>query len=57
MSNAISKAYNSIKELPSEVRSSFDETDQKKWMDNYNSALGDKDSEEEIKQELRDIKI
>lgn len=46
MSNAISKAYNSIKELPSEVRSSFDETDQKKWMDAYNEASQNEEPEQ-----------
>lgn len=45
MSNAISKAYNSIKELPSEVRSSFDEKDQKKWMDAYNEASENEEPE------------
>ena len=46
MSNAISKSYNSIKELPSEVRSSFDERDQEKWMDAYNKASENKEPEE-----------
>lgn len=46
MSDAISKSYNSIKELPSEVRSSFDERDQKKWMDAYNKASENKDPED-----------
>ena len=46
MSDAISKAYNSIKELPSEVRSSFDETDQKKWMDAYNEASQNEEPEQ-----------
>ena len=43
MSNQIRKSYNSIKELPSEVRSSFDERDQKKWMDAYNEASQNED--------------
>ena len=43
MPNLISKSYNSIKELPSEVRSSFDERDQKKWMDAYNEASQNED--------------
>lgn len=46
MSNAISKAYSSIKELPSEVRSSFDERDQEKWMNAYNEASQNKEPEE-----------
>ena len=46
MSNAISKSYNSIKELPSEVRSSFDERDQEKWMDAYNKASQTKEPEQ-----------
>lgn len=50
MSNAIQKSYKTIYELPSQVRTSLDETDQKKWMDAYNSALGDKNSEDAINQ-------
>lgn len=46
MANAISKAYNSIKELPSEVRSSFDERDQQKWMDAYNEASQNEEPEQ-----------
>ena len=46
MANSISKAYNSIKELPSEVRSSFDERDQKKWMDAYNEASQNEEPEQ-----------
>lgn len=46
MSDVISKSYNSIKELPSEVRSSFDERDQQKWMDAYNEASQTKEPED-----------
>ena len=46
MSDSIRKGYTSIKELPSEVRSSFDERDQEKWMEAYNKASEDKDPDE-----------
>ena len=48
MSDFIQKAYSSIYELPSEVRASFDERDQKKWLDNYTKFLGDGTTEKEI---------
>ena len=48
MSDSIQKAYSSIYELPSEVRASFDERDQKKWLDNYTKFLGDGTTEKEI---------
>jgi len=46
MSDSIQKGYTTIKELPSEVRSSFDERDQEKWMEAYNQASESKDPEE-----------
>lgn len=48
MSDFIQKAYSSIYELPSEVRASFDERDQKMWLDNYTKFLGDGTTEKEI---------
>lgn len=44
----IRKSYNSIYELPSEVRASFDERDQKKWLDAYNNSIGDNTSKQAI---------
>lgn len=49
MSDSIRKSYDSIYELPSEVRASFDENDQKKWMDIYNRSIGSGTSENAIK--------
>ena len=46
MSDSIRKGYTTIKELPSEVRSSFDERDQEKWMEAYNKASEEKDPEQ-----------
>lgn len=46
MSRSIRKGYSTIKELPSEVRSSFDERDQKKWMEAYNKASQSKDPDQ-----------
>ena len=44
----ITKSYTSINELPSQVRTSFDVTDQKKWMDVYNSNLKENPTEEDV---------
>lgn len=46
MSSSIRKGYSTIKELPSEVRSSFDERDQEKWMEAYNEASKEKSPED-----------
>lgn len=50
MSDAIRKSYNSIYELPSEVRASYDEADQERWMKAYNDAIGDKTGEKAIEE-------
>lgn len=48
MSDSVAKSYSSIYELPSEVRASFDEADQQKWLDNYTEFLGNGTTQEEI---------
>lgn len=46
--NTIQKSYSSIAELPTQVKFSFDERDQKKWMDAYNSAIGDSSDDDAV---------
>lgn len=40
---SIAKSYNNVNELPSQVRSSFDERDQNKWMQVYNELSNGSD--------------
>lgn len=46
--NTIQKSYSSIAELPTQVKFSFDERDQKKWMDAYNSAIGESSDDDAV---------
>lgn len=48
MPNTIAKSYNTIYELPSQVRTSFDERDQEKWLELYNQNLKENPDEKDI---------